>query len=265
MTYIISIIFLLCLYLFLIMPSCKEKIEIGELKKWHYAHRGFHDNHSDSVENSMLAFTCAKKHQYGIELDVQLTKDHQVIVFHDDDLERMCGIKKEVKDYTYDELLQLSLLQSNQKIPLFQDVLKEINGEVPLIIEIKMKTINELLCKKVDKQLRYYPGIYCIESFHPYVLYWYRKHNPMIVRGQLVCKLTNMSLITKMIGESLVLNFFTRPDFIAYDHEEKDNLSRIICKKLFPAMSVGWTIKNKEDFIHCQQSFNAIIFEGFTL
>ena len=103
-----------------------------------YAHRGLHTKDQSIPENSLRAFGLAVENGYGMELDVQLSKDGQVVVFHDDTLNRICGVDKRVDEMTYEELKKLSLAGSiNDHIPLFSEVLAMVNGDTPLIVELK--------------------------------------------------------------------------------------------------------------------------------
>ena len=86
------------------------------------AHRGIFDN-KQIPENSLLSFSKAIQLNYPIELDVQLTKDKQLVVFHDLSLERMCGTEKFISDLTLQELRNYSLLSTDEKIPSLQEVL----------------------------------------------------------------------------------------------------------------------------------------------
>ena len=119
----------------------------------------------------MAAFRRAKELGYGIELDVQLTKDSVMVVHHDYDLERTCGVRKYIRDLTYEELRRYRLMETGERIPRFVDVLREINGSVPLLVELKMETFHTRLCRLTAEALDHYKGLYCIESFHPYALY----------------------------------------------------------------------------------------------
>ena len=121
-------------YLFAISPRLFNRPE--PVPKVYYAHRGLHDNQSDAPENTMAAFDKATEAGYGIELDVQMTKDGQVVVVHDFDLKRVCGIDKAVDECTYEELQEYPIYGSSQRIPLFTDVLQLVGGRVPLIVEI---------------------------------------------------------------------------------------------------------------------------------
>lgn len=129
------------LYLLMIMPGMRRKPDTAALKQRLYAHRGLHDNNSDAPENSMRAFRKAVEAGFGIELDVQLSKDGVPVVFHDFTLKRICGGEGKVCDYTWSELQQFSLCGSDQKIPRFEDVLKLVDGKVPLIVELKIEAV----------------------------------------------------------------------------------------------------------------------------
>lgn len=252
--------------IFAIMPRFTSRPDYAPLKGSHYAHRGLHDNQSSAPENSMPAFQKAADAGYGIEMDVQLTKDRIPVVFHDETLSRVCGIDGNVRDYTYEELQQFPLYRSEERIPLFRDFLNLIDGRVPLIIEIKIHENANSVCQSVDALLKDYTGVYCIESFHPLAVKWYRDHRPEVIRGQLSSnfkKLHGKEPFSQLLVHHLLLNFLCRPDFIAYDHRHKGNLSRKICRSLFGALSVAWTIKSQEEMDACREDFDLFIFEGF--
>ena len=261
-----SIIMVIIIYLILIMPSMKKIDITNNLKKYNYAHRGYHNKNNKVPENSLKAFELAVKNGYGMELDVQLTKDLQVVVFHDETTDRMCNTKGNVRDYTYEQLREFNLLDSNEKIPLFKDVLELVNGKTPIIIEFKIYEDYKKVCSKVDKILESYNGDYCIESFNPMVLVWYKQNKPQIMRGQLSANLKcdNFNLLYKMV-QYLFFNIITKPHFIAYDYRDKSNLSGKICRYLYKNLSVAWTIKTDKDLKDNLGDFDLFIFEGFHL
>lgn len=140
-----------------------------------FAHRGLHDNNHQIPENSLAAFQRAVDAGYGIELDVQLSADRIPVVFHDATLSRMCGIDRRVDELTFAELRQLCLANTQEQIPSFQEALALVNGKVPLLVELKMERLDFDIPREADALLSEYSGDYCIESFHPAALYWYRK------------------------------------------------------------------------------------------
>ena len=101
------------------------------------AHRGYHNLKLGIPENSIIAFEKAIQHNYIIELDVHILRDDMVVVFHDDNLDRMTGMNKNIKLTTYNEIKNLNLGNTEYRIPLIEEVLKQINGRVPIIIELK--------------------------------------------------------------------------------------------------------------------------------
>lgn len=256
---------LLILYLFAIMPRITNRPDVSSLLGRYYAHRGLHDNNSSAPENSMAAFRKAVNAGYGIELDVQLTKDRIPVVFHDETLDRVCGISGKVRDFTLQELQHFPLCRSQEHIPTFADFLKLVDGKVPLIIEIKVHEKASAVCEKADELLREYKGVYCVESFHPYAMKWYREHRPEVVRGQLSTDFDRPGRkepVTERLVHYLLTNFLCRPDFIAYDHRHKYNFSRLVCQ-LFRPLNVTWTIKSQAELDASRGDFDLFIFEGF--
>ncbi len=254
-------------YLFASAPGIHKKTKWQHLTGWDYAHRGLYDNEHGIPENSIAAFRRAVDKGYGIELDVHLTADNQLVVFHDDTLTRMCGMNKKISSFLYSDLMQLRLLGTEEGIPLFKDVLELIDGKVPLIIELKVDGSNQnLLCPLVWQLLSRYKGDYCIESFHPFVLQWFKRHEPQVVRGQLSCNFFKENPhcdIVLFLMSNLMTNFFTHPDFIAYKYLDLDNLAVIYNRKLFHIMTVVWTIPGKPTYDRFKNKVDAMIFEGF--
>ena len=266
---LITIIILALIYLFLVAPRMLHRADRAPFCGVHYAHRGLFDNNSNAPENSLAAFQKAVDAGYGMELDVQLSKDEKLVVFHDATLKRMCGIEGNVWDYTLEELQQMKLLHSDQTIPTFEQFLELVDGKVPFILEFKLDRAQTRVCQYANEMLKNYKGAYCIESFHPLALIWYRKHRPDILRGQL-CeeffrskKYKGNFLFT--ILSFMPFNFLTRPDFIAYNHKHANNISRRICKAL-GSLSVCYTVKNIDEF-ECakKNAFELIIFDSFIL
>ena len=258
-------VLLIALYLFAIMPRMSNRPDVTPLLNRHYAHRGLHDNNSDTPENSMAAFRRAVEAGYGIEFDVQLTKDRIPVVFHDETLDRVCGIPGKVRDFTFQELQQFPLCKSQERIPLFAEFLKLVDGKVPLIVEIKVHEKAADVCEKADELLRGYKGVYCVESFHPYAMKWYKEHRPEVIRGQLSTdfdKPGRKETKTEKMVHYLLTNFLCRPDFIAYDHRHKRNLSRLVCQ-IFRPLNVTWTIKSQAELDASLNDFDLFIFEGF--
>lgn len=254
-------------YLFASAPGIHKKTKWQHLTGWDYAHRGLFDNEHGIPENSMAAFRRAVDKGYGIELDVHLTADNQLVVFHDDTLTRMCGMNKKISSFLYSDLMQLRLLGTEEGIPLFKDVLELIDGKVPLIIELKVDGSNQnLLCPLVWQLLSRYKGDYCIESFHPFVLQWFKRHEPQVVRGQLSCNFFKENPhcdIVLFLMSNLMTNFFTHPDFIAYKYLDLDNPAVIYNRKLFHIMTVVWTIPGKPTYDRFKNKVDVMIFEGF--
>lgn len=263
---LIILLIMVALYLLAIMPRVVHKPDVKPFQGFLYAHRGLHDNEGNAPENSMAAFEKAVKAGYGIELDVQLTKDRVPVIFHDFTLERVCGAEGKVCDYTYEELQQLRLCGSDERIPRLKDFLEMVNGRVPLIVELKIEWMDVSVCPLADELLGSYDGVYCIESFNPLGLLWYRRHHNMVMRGQLSDAFSREEGLKGFLYfalEHLLLNFATKPDFIAYNHKYYNALSRRLCRRLYRNPAAAWTIKSEEQLEARKKDFDLFIFDSF--
>lgn len=274
------------LYFLAIMPRLSNRAALQPFAGALFAHRGLYDNAAGIPENSLAAFRNAVEAGYGVELDVQLTRDKIPVVFHDDTLKRMArydrgyegeganvnadgsfGVPGLVSDYTYAELQRFHLLDSEERIPLFTDVLKLVQGRVPILVEIKSEDRDMTVCEKTQRILRAYGGKYLVESFNPFVLSWYRAHADRVVRGQLseafVKEDEKYRGLKYKVLENLLLNFLSKPDFIAYNHKYADNLSLRLCISLFRARAAYYTVRTQEELDRLRRSGSMVIFEGF--
>ncbi len=239
-------------------PDSKKAPFLGR----NFAHRGLHSEDQSVPENSLKAFALAAEAGYGMELDVQLSRDGQVVVFHDDTLDRACGVASRVDELDYDELKTLSLFGTEERIPLFSEVLALVDGRTPLIVELKTGHRNDELCEKTWEMLRTYPGAYCIESFHPLIVAWFRFHAPTVLRGQLSQLPEDFVRNGQKITEALVLgntllNVAARPQFIAYRIGPKPACVRFA--EALGAMPVGWTSHSRDS----EAGRDAVIFEYY--
>ena len=230
-----------------------------------YAHRGLHN--ADRPENSMAAFRAAVEAGYDIELDVQLSRDGVPVIFHDATLTRMCGIDARVCDYTAEELSRITLNgKTGHTIPTFAEVLEMVDGRVMLLVEIKAEKDCAAVCGTAAALLDSYAGPFCVESFSPYAVRWFRDNRPTWVRGQLSSRFLRdprHQTVSGFIMQLLLTNFLTKPDFIAFDCRHSRYFSYKLATRLLRAYGFGWTIKTRAQEIVCRPHFDAIIFEGY--
>lgn len=265
---IILIVLLALDLLFTLALRCRKGHPKWELlKKYRYAHRGFHDK-PVIPENSLPAFRRAIEHGFGAELDVHLLKDGTLAVFHDSDLRRCANVDGQIEDLTLEELKQLRLEGTDEQIPTFDEVLALFESATPLIIELKTARGNhQALAKAVCERLDTYKGEFCIESFDPFALIDVKKLRPEICRGQLsmnFCKdPSGLPFYKRVIAGNMLLNFLTRPDFIAYKFEDRKCLSPALCRTLWGIQEFSWTIRRKEDLLNAEQAGSIGIFECF--
>lgn len=253
---------LLALPVYLIAPGRISPRQKAVFRGVNYAHRGLHNREKTIPENSLPGFRSAAREGYGIELDVQLSKDGQVVVFHDDTLDRVCGVNARVDELTWEELQKLRLCGTEERIPLFSEVLASIQGCTALIVELKNGHRNRELCEKTYELLTSYHGNVCIESFNPLIVAWFRFHAPDLVRGQLATTLKNYAEdnvvgLKAFLLHNTLLNFLCRPQFIAYRIGYRPPLVRL-CTAL-GALNIGWTSHEPRN----EKGRDAVIFEFY--
>lgn len=262
-----AISFLVVIYLLCLKPNSRRHGKLKPFEDTFIAHRGLFDEKLNIPENSMKAFERAIEYGFGIELDVRLTKDKELVVFHDDSLYRMCGLDKEVFEYTYSELRNFKLNHLGETIPKLSDVLKLVDSKVPLIIEIKAKQRSLETAKKLSQVMKGYKGVYCVQSFNPLALGWYRWKCPKALRGQLssgYSKDANKKCIFEgLIITYLIFNWYTKPDYIALNFKHESQLSYKICRKLYKVKNAAWTIKSQQELEQASKRFQIIIFDNF--
>ena len=242
---ILAVLFGLYIFLF-IRPRNNTPKDSSVLTN--YAHRGLHGN--GVPENSLQAFELAINNGYGIELDVQLSKDRKVMVFHDYSLLRMTGIDKKLNDLNEDELKNISLASTEQKIPSFNEVLNLVNGRVPLLIELKGEDLNTELCGKVASALTEYKGAYCIESFNPLLIRNIKRFLPDVYCGQLytnLCREKKKFTPFNITLSLMVFNFLAKPDFIAYNKDDRNSFPVKLTTKLYKAPKFVWTTRGDKE------------------
>ena len=251
------------------LRSCRKNgTDWSRFRGQRYAHRGLHDLAQGIPENTLPAFARAVEAGFGAELDVHLTADGRLVVFHDDDLKRLCGADRATASLRSEEFAQYGILGTAHRAPFLEDVLPLFAGKTPLIVEIKTDggnaaAVTSAACCVLDR----FPVTSCIESFDPRALIWLRKNRPEICRGQLSCDFRHepvrLSRPLKWALTHLLANFLTRPDFIAYRFEDRAMPALRRCLRKYGVQEVSWTIRSRQDLDAAEADGCIAIFEGF--
>jgi len=178
------------------------------------AHRGLHN--ANYPENTLLSFQNALDKNYAIELDVWMSKDNVPIVIHDNDLMRLCDTNQKITELSLEEIKKLKV-EDKAEIPTLQEALDLVNGQVPVIIEIKKyfptSEENQILANVLEK----YEGTYTIQSFSPFPLNWFKQNYPTITRGQLLADWKIFSNRRIFCLRDNIFSMISMPDYIGYD------------------------------------------------
>lgn len=229
-----------------------------------YAHRGLHDGNHTVFENSLNAFRLAAEQGYGIELDVQRTVDGVLVVHHDGTTGRVCGSNVTLHTTPY---AALPPLPDGTPIPTLQAVLTLVAGRVPLMVEIKPDGGATANAAAACSALREYAGAYCIESFHPAAVQYFRKTAPAVFRGQLAMggrrAADDVGRLVRFALKYLLVNCVGRPHFVSYQSEADRNLSMLCMKHLCRPPLAAWTLRTQSALNKARRDYQMFIFERF--
>ncbi len=259
-----TVLALFALWLFLVAPRARKKAVAPFLRP--YAHRGLWGE--GLPENSLGAFRTAADKGFAIELDIQLSRDGEVMVFHDYTLDRVCGRTGKICELTAAELGNIPLDGiENEHIPTLREVLAAVAGRVPLLIELKGENGNVSLVPAALAVLEGYEGAWCMESFNPLLLRAVKRHAPHVVRGLLSTNLLkekkNGSKLLNFALSAHLFNFLCRPNFLAFDKKYPRRKGLRAGLKLFGAAPFVYTVKKEDDFEAYLASGVSPIFDGF--
>ena len=258
-----TLLALFALWLFLIAPRARKTAMQPFLRP--YAHRGLWGG--DVAENSLAAFDRAASKGFAIELDVQLSADGVVMVFHDYTLDRVCGREGKLCDLTAAALSQIPLSGTAQTIPTLKEVLDTVAGRVPLLIELKGESGNAALVAPLLRELADYTGEWCVESFNPLLLRAVKKQAPHVLRGLLSTDLIREkrkgSKLLNFALSKLLVTFLCRPAFHAFDGRYPHRVALRTGIKLFGAAPLVYTVRDEKAYHRYLANGIYPIFEGF--
>ena len=232
------------------------------------AHRGLHDLAKGVVENTASAFAAAIAGGFAIECDLQLTKDGEAVVFHDEQLDRLTESTGMMKDLTAAEMKSLAIRHSRDRVQTLRELLDQVQGRVPLIIELKSHWDgDERLAERALAVLKNYQGPCCLMSFDPDLIAAVRRLSPETIRGIVAERAFDPYYDALPREKQVELRTFshvarTRPDFVSFSFEELPwaPISALRAKGM-PV--IAWTIRSaaeaRQALRHCDQ----ITFEGF--
>ena len=248
------------------MRKKEDRLKVFEVDyKWVYTKNMYHRGKFDNVkvyENTMEAYKAARDEKCPIELDVRLTNDMEVVCLHDASLKRLFNRDRDISDISYK---RLNKLRDDLTVPTLKDVLKEIDGKVELMIELKSSTAkaNSLLVKKVYEILKDYNGKYVVVSFNPNLLRKYKRLDKGVFTGRIGTGNVE-GFFKKLVVSDFIFSWYGKPDFISFDvyNHDQEKLTKLKEKGY---KIVGWPLKNKDDKKELSKLFDNYIVEGFSI
>ncbi len=224
------------------------------------AHRGLWNE--SITENSISAYQNAINNGYPIEIDVFSSSDGVLYCFHDDTLNRMCGVNGLIYNTESSVINALSINHKGEKIPTLKQVLDLVSGQVPLLIEIKNQPDKKIV-ERLLSELHSYGGDFAIQSFNPRYLITLKKLAPYIPCGLLTTKedkhLSSVRFISRLVVKNALFVNRIKPDFISL------SLCSQKAKKLSKYKTIRWTVTDKETAEKVIANGENIIFENFII
>ena len=231
------------------------------------AHRGLHDVSQGVVENTASAFAAAIAKGYAIECDLQLTRDGEAVVFHDEHLERLTEGHGMVKEKTAAEMQALALRRSTDHVQTLGELLAQVKGQVPLIIELKSHWDgDERLAARALSVLEGYAGAHCMMSFDPDVVAAVRRRSPGTIRGIVAERAFDSyydALPLRMQMELRTLSHVsrTRPDFASLYFGDLP-WAPVTALRAAGMPVISWTIRSAAEAWTARRHSDQITFEG---
>lgn len=232
------------------------------------AHRGLHDKTKGVLENTESAFAAAIQGNYAIECDLQITREGEAVVFHDETLERLTEAEGLLKLRTVRELKALGYRVGKDRMQTLAEMLEQVNGKVPLVIELKSHWDgDETLALRALKVLENYHGPYCLMSFDPDAIAAVATYSPSTVRGIVADRTVDSYYNSLPLQRRLEMRSFshlgrTRPHFVSFYFRELPYapVQRIRAAG-YPVIT--WTIRSEEQARAARRYSDQITFEGF--
>ncbi len=233
------------------------------LKETPFAHRGLYGG--SDPENSLPAIRRAVALGFPVEIDVQASSDGRVMVFHDWSLKRLTGTPSLMADVAWEDLAKLRLEGTAEGIPLLEEVLAAVSGQVGLLIEIKNRGRVRATESATAALLDHYSGDFAIQSFNPRSLLWFKKQRPHFLRGQISCGFETdpMASWKKVLLAHYATNGITRPDFIAHHWQRLPAWAPQAIKQFLRLPLLGWTVRSQNEHDRCLAWADNTIFEEF--
>ncbi len=235
----------------------KEKTQMDWLLAAPIAHRGLHG--ADIPENSIPAYEKAIEIGFNIEIDVHLSKDNQIVVFHDDNLKRVCGVDKKIRNCTVEELKTYRLKGTDCTIPTFDEFLALVDGKVGILCEIKGILPWDLsIVKATVERIKTYKGNIAIQSFNFGPVIYARRHSDRPFGS--LCTWRGHNHMVDFLGKLWVTKL-TKPMFIAYDVRDILGGNKYVEKARKTTPIITWTVNNTEKLACARKCADNIIFE----
>ncbi|GJD48914.1 hypothetical protein OPKNFCMD_1640 [Methylobacterium crusticola] len=251
-------------------PPLPERLSPDWLTARPIAHRGLHDRASGVPENTVAAAQAAIAGGYAIECDVQLSRDGDAVVFHDEGLGRLAGVPDLVRSRTAADLATLTVAGSDQRIPTLTEFLRVVAGRTPLVVEVKTRHDGDLaLARRTAEIVAGYDGPLALKSFDPAIVGALAELAPGIPRGMVAESRHDDPGYAALGGPArhalahLLHLAESRPDFLSWRVDDLPNAATHLGRLLGRMPVMAWTVRTPAQVRLAGAHADQMVFEGF--
>jgi glycerophosphoryl diester phosphodiesterase len=233
------------------------------------AHRGLHDVAAGRIENTLAAAEAALARGFSIECDLQRTSDDEVVVFHDDTLDRLTTLTGAIDRKSLSEVRGARFRHGDAAIPTLEDLLDLVDGRVPLVIEFKSSFSGDRRLEAAATTiLAGYSGPIAVMSFDPASMTAMRRLAPTLPRGMLADRFRasdwpELSAPARLFYGAMFAAPAVLPSFLAYDVTALPASPPLLLKHFFRLPLLTWTVRTTPERATAKEWADQIIFEGF--
>ncbi|MEX0853468.1 MAG: glycerophosphodiester phosphodiesterase family protein [Bauldia sp.] len=233
------------------------------------AHRGYHDRASGRIENTLAAAAAAVERGFAIECDLQITADGEVVVFHDDTLDRLTESTGRIDRTSLVDIRKARFRDGDARVPTLEDLLDLVDGRVPLVIELKSRWNGDRRLEQVVAGiLAAYSGPMAVMSFDPASMVAMRRLAPELARGMTADHFPAgdwpmLSWPVRFASRNLLSAPFVLPSFVAYGVKALPASAPLALRHFFRRPLLTRTVRTAADLVVARRWADQIIFEGF--
>lgn len=245
---VLSVCMIAVTYVFLVMPRATDGADM-DLQRTDYADGGLHSPRCPV--GSFDAIKAARNHGYGVKIDIAISRDGKLFAVGYRDISKACGTKAQLETLSSSDIKKLRLCNTGYGILPLSEVFTLIDGNVPILIEIRENQYALRICRKLCTLTDGYAGAFAIQSTSPQVLAFFKKYRPRYARGQVISCNSGKGF-TRFVRKHMFTNVYARPDFVTTPHKMVSEPAFLLTTKLFRKTGFIKGVRDVQQYDSCR-------------